>query len=94
MEKIKKLEEENKKYKDLSEICNDANGFNEAEIKCCGSFESLKDGVVEYTAEFLDKFMGGVGIEELQRKDILFAPNGTLKLMHVAQIPKGAVFGE
>lgn len=94
MEKIKLFEENKKKWKDLTEICTEPNGFSPEEITVTKSFKTVKNGFVEYTQEFHDKFLGGLAPDELDRRSILFNTDGTLKLMHVAQIPKGAVFGE
>ena len=90
-----RIKAEEKRIGTIAKLCTDENGFTKDEITCSKDFFRVgKDGVIQYTDEFLGKFMGGIMPNELSRRGILFADDGTLTQMHVAEIPKGAIFGE
>ena len=73
-DKIDRFARESKKWKDLSEILE---GFTAQERKIGNNFETLKNGEITYKKEFLAKFLGGLEPEELERKSLLFCPDGT-----------------
>jgi hypothetical protein len=60
----KRKANEEKPLRKAAEICKEENGFTPEEILCSKQFSTVKNNIIEYTEEFLGKFMGGIMPDE------------------------------